>query len=306
MHLGSVVTGLLLVGSLSSCGNLGDFERAKEDFHYSYPLQPGGSLDFESQNGTVEIAGWDRNTIDVSGTKSAPTRDELSQVKIDVQVHGNSATIRSQWPQSFHGGFGAKFLVRVPRQISLGEVHTSNGGISVEDLVGGGSIKSSNGRIYMARDEGKYDARTSNGAIEVDEGQGSLRLHTSNGAIRGRLKEGSVEGESSNGAIDLTLMRPADREQVRLSTSNGSVTLAVAEMHDNPISLETTHGSITLKLPENVNAQVTADTSMATIQSDLAVKAEGESKHHLSGQLGAGGPPISVRTTMGGIHLERY
>src|SRR5437016_431289 len=111
---------------LSSCVDLGDFDRVKEDFHYSYPLQPGGRLELENRNGSIEIVGWDRSTIDVSGTKFASNPDRLRQIKINVNVSGTNASVATEWPRdSWHGSYGAKYIIRLPRQTTLERTQTT-------------------------------------------------------------------------------------------------------------------------------------------------------------------------------------
>ena len=68
----SLAAGLL---GLAGCDiddlDIGGSERSSQDFHYSYPMQPGGRLSVENFNGSVEISGWDQDTVDISGTKYA-------------------------------------------------------------------------------------------------------------------------------------------------------------------------------------------------------------------------------------------
>jgi Putative adhesin len=293
---------------LTSCGELGDFDRVKEDFHYSYPLQPGARLELDNRNGSIDIVGWDRNAMDVSGTKFASTADRLQQIKINVSVSGNNATISTEWPkESWHGSYGAKYMIRVPRQTALSRAQTTNGSVSVEDLEGGGHVTSTNGRISMARDTGDYDLHTTNGAIEIQECSGSERAHTTNGAVRGRLKAGIIDSQSTNGAIELTLMRPSDGQPIRASTTNGGIVVSLAEFHDNPITAETRNGGVTLRLPSDINAKINAETRLSSIGNNLTLSStEENSKHRLSAQLGKGGPLISATTTTGSVHLERY
>jgi DUF4097 and DUF4098 domain-containing protein YvlB len=293
---------------LSSCDEFEGFERAKEEFHYSYALQPGGRLDIENTNGSIDITGWDRNSIDVSGTKFAPTNSELKEVQIRIDVSGSTASIRTDTPKEFrHGGFGARYSIRVPRQIALGRVQTTNGSFSIEDLEGGGRVKSTNGRITMARDKGDYDLQTTNGTIDFDECSGVQRAETTNGGIHGRLKMGAIDARSTNGGIDVTIMKPQDDRPLRVTTTNGGISLALAEFHGNPVSAGTTHGGLTLRLPAGTNAQISARNTFSGISSDLPLSSTEEiSKHGLKGQLGQGGPLISASTTTGSIRIERY
>ena len=292
---------------LVGCGDLGDFDRVKEDFHYSYAMDPGGRLDFDNRNGSVELAGWDRSTIDVSGTKSAPSREALRDVQIKVTVNGGNAVIATSWPENFRGGYGVKFLVRVPRKTSLGRAQTTNGGVSIEDLEGGGTTTSTNGRIFLARTTGDFEARSTNASIEFDDCSGNMRAESTNGSIRARLKSGVVDARSSNGPIDLTLLSPPGDKSIRARTTNGSVTVALAEFHNNSVSMETTNGSVTVRLPPDTDARLIADTSNANITNDLTLESHVESsRHHMSGNLGKGGPLISAHTSTGSIHIAKY
>ncbi len=291
---------------VSSCD---DFERVRQDFHYSYAMQPGGRLDIDNTNGSVEVTGWDRNTIDVSGTKYAPTEDELRDVQIKVEMNGNTASIRTEMPDRdfFHGNRGASYRLRVPRQIALDRAQTTNGSVSIEDLQGGGYVRSTNGHISMARDTGNYEIHTTNGGMDLEDLSGDEHAETTNGAIRGRLKTGAIDAKSTNGSIDVTVSKPQEDKELRVRTTNGGVTLALEEFHANPITAETTHGGVTLRLPGDANARIDAHTSFARITSDLNLSSTGEiSKHELNGKLGNGGPEISLHTTTGGIHIEKY
>ena len=257
----------LLVPALfaTGCADMSAFDQVKEDFHYSFAFPAGGRLDFNNRNGGVEIAGWDRNVIDVSGTKSADNRNDLTQIKINVAVHGNAASVSTDFPEGGFGhSYGAKYLIRVPRNTILGQTKTTNGSISAEDLEGGGNLNSTNGRIFLARDTGNYEGHTSNATIEFEECSGNVRAQTTNGAVRGRLKSGTADVHSTNGSIDVTLLSPPDGGTVRATTSNGSVTLALAQFHGNPITAESTNGSVTVRLPADANAHVDAHTSMGT------------------------------------------
>lgn len=301
---------LLLVPALltSGCADMGAFDQVKEDFHYSYAFPAGGRLDFSNRNGSVQIAGWDRNEIDVSGTKSAASHDDLARIKINVDVHGNAALVSADFPEGGFGrSYGAQFVIRVPRRTLLSQAQTTNGSISAEDLEGGGRLSSTNGRIFLARDEGDYDGHTSNATIEFEECTGNLRAVTTNGAVRGRLKSGSADLHSTNGSIDVTLVDPPNGGTVRASTTNGSVTLALAAYHANPINVESTNGSVTLRLPADADAHLDAHTNVGRVNYDFTVNGSvSSSKHSLSGNLGGGGPPIIVHTTVGGIHIEKY
>src|SRR5437764_14807588 len=61
--------------------NIGHFNR---DFHYSYPMSPAGKLSVETFNGSIEVSGWDRDTVDISGTKYGPTQQAADELQVSV------------------------------------------------------------------------------------------------------------------------------------------------------------------------------------------------------------------------------
>jgi hypothetical protein len=296
-------------GSLAGCGDLGQFDRYREDFHFSQAFQPNGRLEVENFNGSVDVASWDRNTIDVSGTKYAPSKGQMDRIKVDFHVDGGVATVKVSRPESSNwgGGYGAKFLIRVPKATTMSRVKTTNGGITVEDIDGGGNVQSTNGRILLARVNGAYDLETTNGGIELDQCQGAMRAHTTNGTIKGQLGAGAINAGTTNGAIDLTLRKTKSGDPLRAETTNGSVTLAIGEFNDNEVAASSTNGSITLRLPDSINARLDASNSVSSIQNEVVpFMIEEQSKHHLSGKFGNGGPLIRLHTSTGGIHINKY
>ncbi len=63
---------LILAGCDEMWGERSD--RFSENFSQSYTMKPGARLSVENLNGSVEISGWDRDTIEVTGAKYAATR----------------------------------------------------------------------------------------------------------------------------------------------------------------------------------------------------------------------------------------
>ena len=292
---------------LTGCGDLGGFERYRQDIHINEAFAPHGRLEVDNTNGAIDISSWDRDALEVSGEKYANTREELDQVKVDVHVSGGLAQVRVIRPSVFLGSAGAKLVIRVPASTALDHVKTTNGGVTVEAVEGSGSVGTTNGRIRLDRVTGDYQVESTNGSLDLDECSGKIRAHTTNGSIHGRLTGGAVEADTTNGGIELTLQHTAPGATVRAHTTNGGISLALAEFNANPIDVDTNTGSITLRLPDGVGAHVDARTSVSGVVNDLSpFTIEEQSRHRLSGKLGAGGPPIDLHTSTGRIHLEHY
>ena len=258
--------------------------RYHEDFHYSFAQSAGGRLSVDNFNGSVEISGWDQNTVDVSGTKYADSEARLRDVRVDVSNGGDWVKVRTLRPElEHHGNMGAKYVIRVPRQTELENVHSSNGSLRVDNIDGNVTLRTSNGSVHLAGIHGNVDASSSNGSVDVTKVDGQMRFHTSNGSVRAGNVRGGVNATTSNGSVDLELETPQSSD-VTASTSNGA---------------------ITVRLPAATNASVNAQTSgHDRIYSDFDVTVRGQlAKSRLQGTIGSGGPRIELSTSNGNIRL---
>jgi DUF4097 and DUF4098 domain-containing protein YvlB len=248
-------------------------DRSQIDFHYSFPLNPGGSVSVDTFNGGIEIAGWDQNSVDISGTKYARTEQLRDAIKIDTTHTDTSVSVHAVRPFDNHGNMGARFVIHVPKQVTLERVVTSNGKIEVRSVTGGANLRTSNGAIEAEKIDGPLEASTSNGHITVQE-----ELSSGHSPIHAR---------TSNGAIDITAERPINSD-LHASTSNGP---------------------ITLHLPGSTEARVRASTSNSAITTDFEVTSQGRlDKHHLEGNINnsrSDAPMIDLSTSNGHIRLAK-
>jgi DUF4097 and DUF4098 domain-containing protein YvlB len=261
--------------ALAGC-DIEDFDsgdRAQADFHFTYPLHAGGSVNVDTFNGSIEIIGWDQDQVDISGTKYARTPEMRDAIKIDTMHSDSSVTVHAVRPYDGHGNMGAKFVIHVPKKANLDRIVSSNGKIEVRSVTGSANLRTSNGHINAEQVDGPIDASTSNGHITVSD-----ELSVGRAPIHVR---------TSNGAIDITTRHPIQSD-LHASTSNGS---------------------ITVHLPESTSARVRASTSNSGITTDFDVTTQGRmDKHHLEGAIngsGANSPIIDLSTSNGNIRLAK-
>jgi len=278
--------------------------RYREDFHSSYPLSAGGTVRLETFNGSVEISGWDKNTIDIDGTKYASTESRLKEMKIDIAPSANSVTIRTLPPLDHRGNAGARYTIHVPRHVELASIYSSNGTIRVESIEGSTHLRTSNGSVHVAQVVGALEVQTSNGSIEVTDITGDTTLHSSNGSIHADVRKGRFGASTSNSSITVRLME-ADSNPVRLESSNGHIDLTMDAVRE--VKAITSNSSITVHLPASAGAMVDAHTSNSSITCDFDVSVRGGeiSKHRLEGKIGNGGPVLDLGTSNGSIKILR-
>ncbi len=291
---------------LAACDfeDFGGFDRYRQDFHYTYPLKSGGRLMVETFNGSVEVSGWDQETVDISGSKYAATQEAADALKVAIDNSPDSVSIRVTRPSERRGNMGARFVIKIPRAAYVDRIFTSNGAIRTQDGSGPARLHTSTAEIRVQALRGSLDAQTSNSSIELIDVGGDAKAHTSNGHIRIEGLRGSLEAGTSNASINARLEQVPAGRPVRLETSNSSVELRVPANFANDIRVSTSNSGITLHMPYQVNAQVVARTTNSSISSDFEVKMQGEfSKNRLEGTIGNGGPLIDLSTSNGSIRL---
>ncbi len=306
MRLAYAVSLGLSLFALTACEDFdlpGSSDRFREDFHYSYPLSAGGTVTLSNSNGSVEIVGWDKNTIDIEGTKYAGTEDRMRELKIEVTPSPNSVSIRTVTGTQRWGNYGARYVIHVPRRAELQNIATSNGAIKIETIEGRAVLKTSNGTIKAYGLQGSLDARTSNGSVDLSDVVGDTSVHTSNGSIKADVKKGNFDASTSNGSITAHLV-DSDSRPVRLESTNGHIDVTM----DKPRELhaDTSNSSITVRMPANIGATVRAHTSNSSITTDFDISAHGFlNKHRLEGNIGSGGPLLDLGTSNGAIRILR-
>src|SRR5256885_12010465 len=233
---------LVLAASAASCLAI------TKEFNQSYPLQPGGVFELQNVNGTVDVQGWDRDTIEIHAVKTAKQKEsDLELVSIDVDAKPGVVSVATRYPQNEGVEVAVEYTVHVPHRAHVEHLGTVNGTLRVSGI------------------DRVEDLRTVNGSIEVYEGGGSIHAHTTNGNVHLELlrvedKAGAV-AETTNGSVLLAV--PADTHadlETRCLNGNFSSELPVTfestikprEMHGKlgpggaPIRLHTVNGGIRL------------------------------------------------------------
>lgn len=297
---------LLLTGcDVEDMGSWGPSDRFKEDFHFSYKLKAGSPLSIDNFNGSIEITSWEKDEVEVNGTKYAGSEELLRQVKIEADSKPDSLRLRTVRPEGMRGNMGAKYILRVPKKVLLSGIVSSNGSIRVDGTEGDARLQSSNGSIRVMRLDGNLEARTSNSSIEATGVNGNFVGQSSNGSIKVDGLRGAFEGVTSNSSIVARVEKLAAGKMVKAKSSNGSIELVLPDYAGQEIDAESSNSSVTLRLPKDANAELRASTSNGKISSDFEVTTTGElSKSRLEGRIGKGGGLIRMNSSNGSLRLE--
>lgn len=185
-----------------------------KEFNQSYPLQPGGSLELQNVNGTVEVQGWDRDVIEVHAVKTAKHKEsDLERVSIEVDARPDAVSIATHYPQNEGVEVAVDYTIHVPH------------GARVEHI---GTV---NGTLRIAGVESVEDLHAVNGNIEVFDAGGSIHAHT------------------TNGNVHLEMARLPDKAGASAETTNGSLVLAVPSDMQADLEARCLNGNFSSEIP---------------------------------------------------------
>jgi hypothetical protein len=185
-----------------------------KEFHQSYPLQPGGALELQNVNGTVDVQGWDRNEVEVHAMKTAKHKEsDLERVSIEVDAKPDAVAIATRYPQNEGVEVAVDYTIHVPHSARVEHIGTVNGTLRIAGV------------------ESVEDLHTVNGSIEVFDGGGTVHAHT------------------TNGNVHLELARLPEKTGAFAETTNGSLVLAVPSDMQADVEARCLNGNFSSELP---------------------------------------------------------
>ena len=263
-------------------------ERAEgsETLHLDPPS--GGILHLNNSNGRTHVVGQDRDDIEIVASKHSRAESGeaaqalLESIRLVANQAGGTLELEVEVPKKWNRRGSAHLDVRVPRALKV-EITAVNGKVVVEGL------------------RSSVQARSSNGSVSVCDVVGDVIITTSNAKVSCSCTCGRLTARSSNGKIELD----DHRGSVDASTSNGLINASLAAIGKDGVMLATSNGRIRLELPEEVDADVDLRVENGIIRNDRTLcRAVRESNGRVRGALGRGGALIKLRTSNGSISIR--
>ncbi|MBN2465696.1 DUF4097 family beta strand repeat protein [candidate division WOR-3 bacterium] len=238
---------------------------------HTYAARGIRELGAETRNGDISVTATLDSVITVEVQKYAYGRDKadaelaLRNLAYSDTVIGTRLVVKESMPDGSRP-YGANFTITAPESIGL-FLATTNGDVTVQNMVGG------------------ISATTTNGKVELTGTAGTASVSTTNGKLDVKVHSGAFYGATTNSAVDCDLAALSPTEDVGLATTNGKVTLL---------------------LPEDVSAvlEATNTNGILTIY-DFTVVYDVQEEHHLRARIGSGASTINVTTTNGDIVIRR-
>jgi len=282
-----VAAAALVASALGACAGDGPFAITATGTRELSADAPTSGVDLAVQvemfNGPIEVRAGapGRVVARVTTTGAAGSKDDAEADRLKIQVTLDASPDGSVRLKAVYqpnptspNNRTASAVVEVPPAAAL-DLRTSNGRVDVTGIGGAIEVHTSNGAVRLAGATAGALVRTSNKEVEID-GAGTLDVETSNAAIL-------------LGGTGVT---------VRAVTSNATIGFDGA-LSDEASSMRTSNENIYLFLPTGASFSLDASTSNAGITLDgfTIETTDPLGGDTLRGQVGTGGPSITLRTS---------
>jgi DUF4097 and DUF4098 domain-containing protein YvlB len=248
---------------------------AKADLSLDLPRD--ASVDVNTNHGDVTIAGC-RGSVNVNSSHGDVKFDDLSSNAHAHMSKGDFSAHAVQGDLSLDGRMDDVTISDIRGKVLLegdffGDTH-------LEHISSPVHFHSSRTDIEMSRIDG--DLTMDSGDLHVNSAVGPTRVSTRSKDIDLAQIYGDVHVVNSNGSVKVASATPLG--QVQVENRNGEVRILVPPAANFSVEARATHGAIETDFP-------------LTTTTD-------ENSHSVSGQVGKGGPRLTLNTTNNDIQLQ--
>lgn len=251
-----------------------------------HTVDPQGYVEITELAGSIEVNGWDRPEIEVTGP-------EASAERVRVTVSGNHTSIRVQ-PFSLSGENteASRLAIHVPLQSSL-SVSLVSANLKVEGVQGDVNLRTINGNL-SGEVGGNLRANTATGSVDMAaRGAKSIEVKTINGNIRLTAGSGEVDVQTVSGDAKID-MATLSNGRFRSISGDMSTTLSLAP--DAQLDSESVSGKLRFDFPAQPNGDFEIQTIDGAIENCFGPKAT-------KGQYGVGSR-LEFKTGDGRAHVQ--
>jgi len=258
-----------------------------------------GDVLISNVSGSVDVRGWDRNEIQVTGQVDEDVE------RVDVESSGGRTVIKVILPKGMSGDGDAMLEVQVPRGSSV-EVSAVSADISSKGVLGTQRLKTVSGEITAEVSGDDSEVRSVSGDITVHGNgkPGSLRVSSVSGGLdltngAGKLDVVTVSGDAR--------VHMGESSEITARTTSGEVELHARLSKDARVSVESVSGDLTLDLGNAAGLALEIESFSGDITGCLAGGVERVSKYgpgvRLNSRTGDGSARVRAKTLSGDIEI---
>ena len=258
-----------------------------------------GEVVISNVSGTVDVRGWDRNEVQVTGHLGR------SVERVDLDSSGGRTTVKVVLPNRGSRDGDAIIEVRVPKNSSV-EVTAVSADVSSRGVLGTQRLKSVSGEVTADISGNDSEVRSVSGDVTA-RGVGrpnSLRVSSVSGSLDisnfgGKLDVVTVSGDARVNAAEST--------EIRGRTTSGNLELIGKLARDARVDVEGVSGDVILRLSAQGGLSAEVESFSGDISGCLAKGVERVNKYGPGSRLSLrqveSGARIRAKTLSGDVEI---
>jgi DUF4097 and DUF4098 domain-containing protein YvlB len=251
--------------------------------------EPNGEVVISNVSGTIDVRGWDRNEVQVTGHLGSDVE------RLDVETSGGRTFVKVILPRGNAHDGEAEIEVSVPRNSSV-EVSAVSADVSSRGVLGTQRLKSVSGEVTADIAGDESEVRSVSGDVTVRGNGKPIRLRVAS-------VSGSLDLTNTAGSLDVVTVsgdarvQMGDTGDLRGRTTSGDLEVSGKLTRDGRVDVEGVSGDISLRLtaPGGLSAEI--ESFSGDINGCLADKVERVSKY-------GPGKRLNIRTVEAGARVR--
>lgn len=299
--------------------------RAEEQQAVDVPAEGLRALALSQPRSEIKVAGSEVDKITVKarvqvwGDDEDEARERLKSLKVTTENDNGTLRVKLDGPPwTKKRRAQVDFELEVPKGLYL-ELGTASGEIDVSNTAGGGRLNSASGEISLEGCSGTFEVSTASGDIALSGCPGiQARIQTASGDVEARGCSGDISAQSVSGDVSLELgggqvsvntvsgdleLEAGSLDGLSAATTSGDISIDLETAPGGEMRLASVSGDVELDIPGDSDVSVEAATASGDIECGLDLAEASRTSRRLTGKLGGGRVPVSIKTTSGDISI---
>ncbi len=261
---------------------------------------PDGVVTIDNTAGSVEVQGWSRNEVEVTGELGSDVKELVFRRDDNtIVVHVRSDRQR--------GDLASDLVVKVPARSAVNVSGVSTD-IGVSGVQGALRLKSISGDVEIEAFGADVDVEVISGDVTIQGGNEANRTRAAavSGDIDAQNLAGEIEAGSVSGDVTITSGR---FERVQANSTSGDIVLQAALLGSGRVDLETINGEVNVEFRDDLSARFDIETFNGDIRNCFGPEPTRTSQYTPGYELrfaeGGGDARVTINTLNGDIRLCR-
>lgn len=268
-----------------------------------------GAIEINNLSGDVKVtAGGSRDaSVEIvrhaRGRTDADARLGLERVKVDVQVNGTRAIVKSDYPNERQSPYSVSIdlIVTAPAGTRL-TINGVSGDILVSGIKGEVGVKTVSGDITLSNVGSVKEAKTASGDLTITGAttDGSLDVGTLNGdLVLQHVKARRVAAGTVSGDVVLT---DVTADTVEMNTVSGDAVFSGPVAVNGRYEITAHSGDVRFSPSGPAGFTLSARSANGDVSSSMPLQGESRTRRQsLSGKVGDGSATVTLKTFSGDI-----